>query len=75
LPKKVITILLLLGLVGLGIILCFAINNYIPREAPIPIVKYNNVTIPTVESMYNWLDKENGGKSNLTPPQKKAQRI
>ena len=65
-PKKVITSISILLLIGLGIILCS--NNYIPREAPVPIVKYNNVTVPTIESMYNWLNKENGGNSNLIPP-------
>jgi len=68
LPKKVTTSISILLLLGLGIIAWFAINNYIPREAPVPIVKYNNVTIPTVKSMNNWLDKENGGNSNLTLP-------
>lgn len=65
-PKRVITRIGLVLLLGLGVILFF--NNYIPREAPIPIVKYYNVTIPTVESMYNWLDMKNGGNSNLCPP-------
>ncbi len=64
--KKVISISLLI--LGLGIIACFALNNYVPKKAPVPIVKYNNLTIPTVESMYNWFDEKKGGNSHLNPP-------
>lgn len=58
----------LLLILGLGIIAYFTINTTIPKEAPVPIVKYNNLIIPTVESMYNWIDEKKGGNSHLSPP-------
>jgi len=52
----------------LGIIACFALKDYVPRTAPVAIVKYTNLTIPTVESTYNWFDEKKGGNSHLNPP-------
>jgi hypothetical protein len=67
LSRKVITSIILLLSLGLGIIAYFAINTNIPKEAPVPIVKYNDLIIPTVPSMYNWIDEKKGGNSHLNP--------
>ncbi|EHQ88759.1 hypothetical protein [Desulfosporosinus youngiae] len=64
---KKLSIALLLFLC-FGIISYYTINNHIPKEAPVPIVEYNNKLIPTTESMYNWFDKGKGGNSHLALP-------
>lgn len=67
-PKKVFISISLSLLLGLGIIACFALDNNVPKEAPVPIIKYNNSTVPTVKSLYNWFDKKQGGNSHLNGP-------
>lgn len=62
------TIICFLAILILGIITSLVLINYIPSKAPPPIVKYNNLSIPTVESMNNWFNEKTGGNSRLSLP-------
>lgn len=66
--------LILLLLLSFGMIACFTGKNQLPKEAPLPIVKYGNATIATIESYNNWFDEEKGGNSRLGPPPEESTR-
>ncbi|MGE4274005.1 MAG: hypothetical protein AB7E31_14280 [Desulfitobacterium sp.] len=69
-------ILCSLAILMIGIITFLVLTNYIPSKAPLAIIKYNNLSIPTVESMNNWFDEKTGGNSRLSlPPEENTKEL